>query len=82
MNIRYHKEKHASNESDVPHRVQSVLTRTPQDDIITPGTSTVAKLVAVTFLEISHVSECQLNPALSKRLQYVLDYFPTQTRFA
>lgn len=54
-----------------------MLTRSPQDDIITPGTSTVAKFMAVTSFEISHVSECQMNHALSKRLQYVWTTFPT-----
>ena len=57
-----------------PKKVQYMLTGSPQDDIITPGTSTVAKFVAVTAFEVSHVSECQPNHAFSKRLQYVLDY--------
>lgn len=62
-----------------PQKAQFMSTGSPLDDIITPGASTVAKFEAVTFLEISHVSECQLNHALSKRL-YMSWTIPTQCR--
>ena len=62
-----------------PEKVQFVLIRSPRSDIITPGTSTVAKFktMILWFARLQEVS----NTASSKRLHYVWTIFPPNARF-